>query len=147
MLISEDQIYLNASYKYRDEVLKFISSEAEKIDAAQDKEIVFQDFVQRENEYSTAFQEGIAIPHAKSKAVKEAKLFFVRLQNSIDWNSPNNFKVKVVFAILVPEAESGTKHIQILSNLAGNLLEEEFQEQVFNAKDKQSILELLKTME
>jgi len=147
LLINKNQIYLNSSITSRDEVLEFISYEASKLGSVTDKERVYQDFLKREKEYSTALQEGIAIPHAKSEAVKEAKLFFMRLKNDIEWNSPNSFKVKIVFAILVPEHEAGTRHIQILSNLAGQLIDNDFQEQVFNATDKEAVLNLLETVE
>lgn len=146
MLIDENQIFLENTLTDRDAVLEFIASEAIKLDAVNDKEAVYQAFVRREEEYSTAVQEGIAIPHAKSDAVNTPKLFFVRMKEAVEWNSPEDYKVKAVFAILVPEKDAGTKHLQIISNLAGNLMEEDFQEQIFEAQDKQAIFELLKTM-
>lgn len=147
MLISDQQIYLDLSLTNRDDVLKFISSEAAKQNIVSDQHKVFQGFINRENEYPTAFQEGIAIPHVKSDSVKEAKLFFVKIKEKIDWHSPDQFKVKVVFAILIPEEEAGTKHLEVLSTLATNLLEEDFQNEVFEANNKVAILELLKNME
>lgn len=147
MILSKQQIYLNLNLKTRDAVLRFISTEAQKQQFATDKEQIYQDFIKREKEYSTAFQEGFAIPHAKSQAVRDAKLFVVTTNEKIDWHSPDNFKVKVIFGILVPFEEAGTKHIKILSTLAGNLMDQEFQEKFLYAKNKQEIFQLLKNVE
>lgn len=145
MLINANQIFLEKSLTDRDDILKFIASEAKKLRVVTNEEAVFAAFIKRE-EYSTAVQEGIAIPHAKSDIVKTPKLFFVRMQEAVEWNSPEGYQVKVIFAILVPEKDASTKYLEIIANLAGNLLEEDFQEQIFEARDKETILNLLKAM-
>ena len=143
VLIDEQQIFLNSTLEDKASVLSFISTRAKEQGIVEDETILLNDFLSREKEYPTAVQPGIAIPHAKSEAVKEAKLFFVRLNKEIDWDSPDNFNAQAIFAILVPKSESGSRHIKILSALAVKLLEEEFQEAVFKAKDEAAILSLL----
>ncbi|MDQ0206374.1 PTS sugar transporter subunit IIA [Alkalicoccobacillus murimartini] len=147
MLLQEDQIFLDVTLSNRDDVLDFISSKAEELGVIQNKEKLVQDLISRENTYSTAFQEGIAIPHAKSTTVNNAALFFLKMNEKIDWNSPDHFKVRFVFAILVPTEEAGTRHLQILSALAGNLMEEEFQESLSKIEIKEDVLNLLKSVE
>lgn len=147
MLLQDEQIFLDLELSNRDDVLKFISLKAQQLGVIEDQEILFQDFIDREDQYPTAFQEGIAIPHAKSSTVKNATLFFIKMKEKIDWNSPDQFKVKFIFAILVPALEAGTKHIQILSALAGNLMEEHFQERLFEVETKEGALNLLKSVE
>ncbi len=142
VIVSEEQIFLDSPLKDKKAVLQFISEKALEQGVTNSKEQVLTDFLARETEYSTAVQEGIAIPHAKSSAVKQSKLYIVRLQQAIDWDSPE-FKVQVIFAILVPKEESGTEHIRILSNVATQLLEEEFQQVIFHVKDPQSLLKKL----
>lgn len=147
MLLNNNQIFLDLELSNRDAVLEFISVQAQQLGVIEDQEILLKDFISREDQYPTAFQEGIAIPHAKSVTVKKAALFFIKTKEKMDWNSPDHFKVKFIFAILVPAMEAGTKHIKILSALAGNLLEEQFQERLFKVDTKEDILNLFKCVE
>ncbi|WP_061950396.1 PTS sugar transporter subunit IIA [Alkalihalobacillus trypoxylicola] len=147
MLLQENQIFLDIELSNRDDVLDLISSKAQELGVIQDKETLVQDLISRENKYSTAFQEGIAIPHAKSETVNKAALFFIKMNQKIDWNSPDQFKVRFIFAILVPTEEAGTRHLQILSALAGNLMEEDFQESLSTIETKEDVMNLLKSVE
>ncbi|WP_017471258.1 PTS sugar transporter subunit IIA [Amphibacillus jilinensis] len=147
MLITEKQIYLKQTFKDRNEVLAFIAEQAMNQDVINNKSLLFDDFIAREGEYSTAVQEGIAIPHAKSAAVKKPQLYFVSLEEPISWASPDQYQVKVIFAILVPKEEAGTKHIAILSALASRLMDDDFQEAVFEIDQETQLLNLLKKIE
>lgn len=142
LIITEEQIYLDSDLSGKLEVLEFLSKEAVRQNIAACSTQVLEDFLLREKEYSTAVQEGIAIPHAKSAAVLEPKLMFVKLNQEIDWES-KEYRVRVVFAILVPLKESGTEYIKILSDIASNLLEEDFQEQIFSVQSKERALDII----
>ncbi|WP_208560054.1 PTS sugar transporter subunit IIA [Marinilactibacillus kalidii] len=141
--MDKQQIFLDSLLEDKEAVLSFISKKAKQQGVVEDEEMLFSDFLSREKEYPTAVQPGIAIPHAKSDAVKEAKLYFVRLKKEINWESPDDFNAKAIFAILVPKNEAGSTHIKILSALAVKLLEEDFQEEVFSVKDEEAMLTLL----
>lgn len=147
LLLKENQIFLEIELGNRDDVLHLISQKAQELDITDDQEQLFKDLISREDTYSTAFQEGIAIPHAKSAAVKRAALIFIKMKEIIDWQSPDQFKVQNIFAILVPNVEAGTRHLQILSALAGQLMEEEFQERLATIQTKEDVLELLNSVE
>ncbi|WP_185763464.1 PTS sugar transporter subunit IIA [Niallia circulans] len=147
MLLNDSQIFLDLELNDRDAVLEYISVQAQQLGIIENQEVLLKDFISREEQYPTAFQEGIAIPHAKSVTVKKATLFFIKTKEKIDWKSPDHYKVKFIFAILVPEMEAGTKHIKILSALAGNLMEEQFQERLFKVNTKEDILNLFKSVE
>ncbi|MBF0300134.1 MAG: PTS sugar transporter subunit IIA [Oligoflexia bacterium] len=54
-----------------------------------EQEKIEQAILQRENISSTALDFGIAIPHCKSKYLKESSIIFLRLGNSIDWSNSN----------------------------------------------------------
>lgn len=147
LLLKDNQIFLEIELGNRDDVLHLISQKAQELGITDDQEQLLADLTSRENTYSTAFQEGIAIPHAKSAAVKRAALIFIKIKEKIDWQSPDQFKVQNIFAILVPNEEAGTRHLQILSALAGQLMEEEFQERLATIQTKEDVLELLNSVE
>lgn len=144
MLIDENQVFLNLDLEKKEEVLKFISNKAFEMNIVESEERLFKELIEREEKYPTAVEELIAIPHSKSTNIKEAKLFFIKLKNKIDWNSPDNYKVKVLFTILVPESGAQNEHIAILSKVAVNLLEEDFQNFILEVEDKNQIINYLK---
>lgn len=144
MLINENQVFINLELEKKEEVLKFISEKAFEMNIVESQDRLFKELVERENKYPTAVEELIAIPHSKSTNVKEAKLFFIKLKNKIDWDSPDNYQVKVLFVILVPESGAQNEHIAILSKVAVNLLEEDFQNFILKVEDKNEIINYLK---
>ena len=70
-------------------------------------------------------------------------MFFLRLNNAIEWGSPDKFKVKVIFGIFVPASEKGTRHIKILSSIATELMDDKFKESILNSKNEEEVLNLL----
>lgn len=144
MLINEDRVFLDLPLETKAEVLAFIAEKAVEQKVSDSKEELYHHLLEREREYNTAVQDGIAIPHTKSTCVNSAALFFVRLQNKINWES-EDFNVQAIFSILVPKEEAGTKHIEILSNVATRLLDDDFQEELFRAESQKELLDLVNT--
>lgn len=67
-------------------------------------------FWKREEWDSTGCGEGIAIPHAIIKEIDEVQLFIVRFRYPIEWESFDDKKVDIAFAIIAPE-EKGQENI------------------------------------
>ena len=57
----------------------------------------------REGEFSTAVGDGIAIPHAKTKAVKRPGLAAMTLAKGVDWKAPDDAPATLAFMIAAPE--------------------------------------------
>lgn len=101
---------------------------------------------ERESQGSTGMGDGIAIPHAKSSEIKEARVVFARSDQGIDWASVDGNPVHLIFMILVPEHQQGDLHLKILQALARNLMHNDFKEQLFQAKTKDEVYEMLTSM-
>ncbi|WP_115893001.1 PTS sugar transporter subunit IIA [Listeria monocytogenes] len=146
MIVSEEQLFLNQHLSTKEEVLAFIADKAAEIGITMNSAQVERDLWAREKEYATAtaVQQLIAIPHAKTEAILEAKLLFIRLVEPIDWESKEGFKAQAIFAILVPASEASQQHLKILSSVAVNLLEETFQEQILTIKTEHELMDYLK---
>ena len=71
--------------------------------------------MKRDSELSTELDGGIAIPHAKSKAVKRPSLAKLKLKRPVKWDSK---LVKEIYMLASPDDES---HIKMLSDLADAL--------------------------
>lgn len=146
MIFSKEQFFIDVEITKKNEVLKFIAGQAKNLKITSDSTKLYEDLQAREKEYPTAVQQMIGIPHVKSNVVTSAKLIFIRLKNPIEWDSPDGFLVKAIFAILVPVSEASHEHLKILSNVAVNLLDEDFQKKMLTIEDEATLLPYLENM-
>lgn len=86
----------------------------------------------REEEYSTGFGHGFAVPHCKCEAVHAPTLAVLRLRRGVEWGSLDGEPVDVVMLLAVP-ADAAAAHMQVLAKLARRLMHEEFRERVRSA--------------
>ena len=62
--------------------------------------------------------EGFAVPHAKCAAIAPASIIVFKNDEKLEWPSFNDKPVDIAIALLVPEGEAGTTHLQLLSKMA-----------------------------
>jgi PTS system nitrogen regulatory IIA component len=86
---------------------------------------IFQLLTDREKLGSTSLGSGVALPHARSELTEKAIGAFMKLDDGIDFDSPDDQKTDLIFALLVPE-HSTDEHLQILSHLATLFSDEGF---------------------
>ena len=144
MLIDSNLIILNMKAENKNEAISNLASSAFKADKISSLEGFIEDVLEREKHYSTGIGEGIAIPHAKSKYVKEAMILFGKLQENIDWDSIDGKPVEVVFLLGVPEENVNNLHLKLLSQLSRKLMDEEFIKLLKNSKTQDEIFKALK---
>lgn len=96
----------------------------------------------REKEGTTGIGEGIAIPHGKSKAVKEAGLAAMVIPNGVEFDSLDGEPVTLLFLIAAPDNENNV-HLEVLSRLSTLLMHESFTEQLKKAKTTKEFLDLI----
>ncbi|MFJ4472615.1 fructose-specific PTS transporter subunit EIIC [Streptomyces sp. NPDC089424] len=103
--------------------------------------------LRREEQGTTGLGEGIAIPHAKTDAVKAPVVGFARSDEGVDWDSPDGTRARLVFMIAVPEAAAGDEHLRILALLSRKLMDAGFRERLLAASDKSAALGVLSEVE
>lgn len=99
----------------------------------------------REEMGSTAVGEGIAIPHAKSTAVKAPSLAVMTAPDGVDYESLDGEPSKLLFMIAAPN--DGDVHLEVLARLMTILMDEEFREKLIAARDKSEFLGIVDAME
>ena len=80
--------------------------------------------VRRENMESTGIGLGVAIPHARTKAVPDIVLAFGRSDSGVDFNSLDGKPSHLIFLIAAPE-EQKTEYIMTLARLSKLLRKDE----------------------
>lgn len=98
--------------------------------------------IARENQSTTGIGEGIAIPHAKIKAVKNACLAAAVCKKGIDYESFDGSLSHLFFMIAAPEGANNT-HLEVLSRLSTILMDEEFRSKLINAQNEDEFLNLI----
>jgi len=93
----------------------------------------------REGEFSTAVGDGIAIPHAKTKAVKKPGLAAMTLAKGVDWKAPDDAPATLTFMIAAPEGQNNV-HLEMLAKLSQLLMHEEFANALRSAKTPEEFL-------
>lgn len=136
-------IKLATEEKEKQDVLKLIAKIAFENDVIESQDIYLEGLLKRELECTTGFGKGFAIPHCKSITVKRAAVIVCKLKNKIEWESMDDKPVNFVLGLAIPEAEAGTTHLKILSQVARLLMDDEFTNKLNNANTEQEIYLLL----
>ena len=93
---------------------------------------VFDSLFAREKLGSTGLGQGIAIPHGRIKALKDAVGAVVRMRQPIPFDAPDQQNVSIIFVLLVPDRATDL-HLQILSELAQMFSDRNFRERLLAA--------------
>ncbi|MEA5657108.1 MAG: fructose-specific PTS transporter subunit EIIC [Cutibacterium granulosum] len=102
------------------------------------------DALDREAQSPTGMPGGFAIPHCRSAAVNQPSLGFARLSPAVDFNGPDG-PADLVFMIAATEG-AGADHMKLLTKLARALVKPEFVEQLRQAADARTVVDLIESV-
>lgn len=143
MKFSANDVFLDVNELNVDSFLKFASQAAYDTGYTNNVKELNQSFLEREKEFSTGLEDGFAIPHAKTQAVKQSGFLYFRLSRPIDWKTYDEKPVTDVFALMVPPENAGDNHLKMLANLSTALLESEFKNNLRKLTSKREIAEFI----
>jgi multiphosphoryl transfer protein len=106
----------------------------------EDPQFVEEAIWNRETVSSTGLGYGFAIPHCKTDAVLADSIGILKLRQPIDWGSLDDKPVQMVILLAVRESQSNGKHLQILSQLARKLMDEEFRVRLLSLEDANAVV-------
>ncbi|MDZ5254271.1 fructose-specific PTS transporter subunit EIIC [Clostridium sp. LIBA-8841] len=145
-LLSIDTIKLNLKATNKDEIINQLVDVLWDAGKLNDKVLYKEEILKRESLSSTGIGERIAIPHAKTSAVKNAALALGIYKDGVDYDSLDGEPVNIVFMIAAPEG-ANNEHLETLSRLSVLLMNPEFKNGLLNAKTPQEVLSLLDKFE
>ena len=88
----------------------------------------------REEESTTGIGEGIAIPHAKTAAVKAPGLAAMVIKDGVDYDSLDGEPANLIFLIAAPDTEDNV-HLEVLSRLSMLLMDPDFRTGLMEAEN------------
>lgn len=110
-----------------------------------DKDAYKAAILAREEQGSTAIGDGIAVPHAKTSAVKAPALAAITVKNGVDYGAPDGKPSDLLF--MIAATEDGDVHLEILSRLMVMLMDPDFTAKLRAAKSVDEFLQTIDAQE
>lgn len=145
-LLRPEGIQLNTAPRDKAAAIDLLADLQDKAGNISDKALYKKGIWAREELDSTAVENGVAIPHAKSPAVKRAGLAAMTVPGGVDYGAENGEPSTLFFMIAAPESGSDV-HLDILAHLAVMLMDEDFCAKLVSAKSAESFLSLIDEQE
>ncbi|MFL6557714.1 MAG: PTS sugar transporter subunit IIA, partial [Bacillus sp. (in: firmicutes)] len=123
-LLSKNTILLNIKGNQKEETINQLVDVLYKAGKISDRAEFTSAILKREEQSTTGIGDGIAIPHAKTKVVKEAAIVFGKSAAGVDYESLDGKPAHLFFMIAAPDGANNT-HLEALARLSGLLMKAE----------------------
>ncbi|QEM33231.1 PTS fructose transporter subunit IIABC [Streptococcus salivarius] len=100
----------------------------------------------REAQTSTGLGDGIAMPHSKNAAVKEATVLFAKSNKGVDYESLDGQPTDLFFMIAAPEGANDT-HLAVLAELSKYLMQDGFADRLRKVTSPDEVIAAFNTGE
>ena len=141
-LLDVKSISLNQKPKSKKEALDMAVALMVKRGNINDEEAYRKLVYAREEESTTGIGEGIAIPHGKGDAVNAPGIAAMVIKGGVDFDSLDGQPADLLFLIAAPNTEDNV-HLDVLSKLSMMLMDEQFRDDLRNAKSPQDFLDII----
>lgn len=136
-------VLLDLQSSSKEDVINELANALDKNQFLNDKKTFVQEIFKREEIVCTAVGNGIAIPHARTNAVKEAKVAIGISKQGVEYNAPDHKKCNIIIMIAARESD-GNLHLDALASLSRKFMHDDFIEKVLSATKEEEIISLLK---
>ncbi|MCR4416149.1 MAG: PTS sugar transporter subunit IIA [Ignavibacteria bacterium] len=144
--LNEENVLLDVEAKDKYELIDKLIDVAAKSGKILDKEKVREAVYEREKILSTGVGKGFAVPHGKTDAVNDIVLAFAITKEPLDYQALDNQPVRLVM-LMVGKDSLVSSHIKLLSRISRLMNNDEFRENLLNAKTKEEVLEIFRKEE
>lgn len=144
-LLSTDRIALGAQISDKEQAIDKLVELQMAGGCIADREAYRKAILAREEMSSTAIEQGIAVPHAKSDAVSAPSLAAMTLTQGMDYGAMDGQPSDLFFMIAAPL--NGDLHLEILSRLMVLLMDGEFVKALRSAADAQQFMAVIDRFE
>ncbi len=141
-LLDKKSVTLNLIASTKIEAIDEMVNLVENSGNLNNKEEYKKAIIAREEMSTTGIGEGVAIPHAKTKAVNKACLAAGISKDGIDYESFDGSLSHLFFMIAAPDGANDT-HLEVLSRLSTILMDEEFRNSLINATSIDEFIALI----
>ena len=140
-LLKKEGIEIGAKVKDKAGAIEKLVSLHEKCGNLKDRAAFKEGILKREEMGTTAIGMEIAIPHAKSEAVKKPALAAITVPDGVDYGSPDGDPCKLIF--MIAATTDGDVHLEVLARLMQLLMDMELTSKLKAAANAEEFLKLL----
>ena len=144
-LLKQEGILLNAAPASKAEAIEMLISLHDKCGSLNDVAAFKEGILKREEMGTTAIGMEIAIPHAKSEAVKAPALTAVTVPDGVDYDAPDGNPCKLLF--MIAATTDGDVHLEVLARMMQLLMDPEFTGGLKEAKTPEEFLAIIDAKE
>ena len=102
--------------------------------------------LKRESQSTTGIGEGIAIPHAKTDAVKTPSILFAKSAKGVDYESLDGQPAHLLFMIAASDG-TNNEHLETLSRLSSLLMDTTLRENLLAAQSPEDVIRIIEAKE
>ncbi len=144
-LLKQEGILLNAAPASKAEAIEMMISLHDKCGSLNDVAAFKEGILKREEMGTTAIGMEIAIPHAKSEAVKAPALTAITVPDGVDYDAPDGNPCKLLF--MIAATTDGDVHLEVLARMMQLLMDPEFTGSLKEAKTPEEFLAIIDAKE
>ena len=143
-VLNKDSISCDLKGNSKDEILCEMLDLLEKSGKINDKKAVLNALIEREKSMSTGLGNGIALPHARTDAVKEISVAIGIKKGGVDFASLDG-KPAFIFVMIASPSSGQAPHMQVLSAVSGALMQEDIKTKLLEATTADEVINILKS--
>lgn len=140
-LLKKSGIALNVNVSDKSTAINKLVSLHEKCGNLKNTAAFKEGILKREEMGTTAVGMEVAIPHAKSDAVKAPALTAITVPNGVDYGAADKKPCKLIF--MIAATTDGDVHLEVLARLMQLLMDEEFTAKLKTAKTADEFLAII----
>ncbi|MGB5113917.1 MAG: fructose PTS transporter subunit IIA, partial [Ruminococcus bromii] len=144
-LLKKSGIALGVKVADKSEAIDKLVSLHEKCGNLKDVKAYKEGILKREELGTTAVGMEVAIPHAKSEAVKAPALTAITVPDGVDYDSPDGKPCKLLF--MIAATTDGDVHLEVLARLMQLLMHEDFTAKLKAAKTPEEFISIIDARE
>ncbi|RSK28482.1 PTS fructose transporter subunit IIA [Bacillus sp. HMF5848] len=145
-LLKADTIILDFQANSKDQAIDMLVDKLHDAGRLADRQAFKKAILAREAQSTTGIGEGIAIPHAKTSAVKTPSIAFARSKAGVNFDSLDGQPSHLFFMIAASEGANNA-HLETLARLSRYLMDSKFRQKLEAAQTTNEVLQAINDKE
>ena len=144
--ITTKHVKIGLEGESKEEVIEELVSLLADTSDVSDADAIYEAVMSREREGSTGLEKGVAIPHAKSDAVKSLSIVVGISRDGINFESQDGKPAHLLFLMVAPTSESGP-HVQAIAKIVKMIKFDKLRKKLVEAKKPEDVVEIVSRVE
>lgn len=144
--LSADRVRVGVSVASKSELIDMLVDCAATAAEVEDADELLEGVRSRESRMSTGVGHGLALPHARTRAVSGTVVAIATLSEGVDFDSIDGEPVRIAVLLAGPEKDNGA-HVRLLSRISRVMAREDVREALRQATTSAAVLEAFENAE